>query len=184
MTYDADQNPGNQQRPPAAAPSGDTRTPTGPGPLPGAEPVPPAGPAAPVTAPAPSGAAHAQSARSLAADHADSAGTARTGAAGTGAAGTGHAEPAEAPLFPQGERDKLALRLQQAVNTFVDGPRRAVEEADGVFEEASRRLTEAAAERRGSLRSAWAGKDREAETEELRVALRTYREMTERLLRM
>ncbi|MFD5102152.1 hypothetical protein [Streptomyces albidochromogenes] len=182
MSYDAEPNPGNQQRPSAAAPSGDTRTPTGPGAEPG--PVPPAGPAAPVTAPAPSGAAHAQSARSLAADHTDSEGTARTGAAGTGAAGTGPAEPAEAPLFPQGERDKLALRLQQAVNTFVDGPRRAVEEADGVFEEASRRLTEAAAERRGSLRSAWAGKDREAETEELRVALRTYREMTERLLRM
>lgn len=91
---------------------------------------------------------------------------------------------AEARLVPQGERDKLALRLQQAVNTFVDGPRRAVEEADSVFEEAARCLTDALAERRGSLRSAWAGKDREAETEELRVALRTYREATERLLRM
>ncbi|OEJ27072.1 hypothetical protein BGM19_13195 [Streptomyces agglomeratus] len=89
-----------------------------------------------------------------------------------------------APLIPQGERDKLALRLQQAVNTFVDGPRRAVEEADGVFEEAARRLTDAVAERRGSLRSAWAAEDREAETEELRIALRTYREATERLLRM
>ncbi len=91
---------------------------------------------------------------------------------------------AEARLIPQGERDKLAMRLQQAVNTFVDGPRRAVEEADSVFEEAARCLTDAMAERRGTLRSAWSGKNREAETEELRVALRTYREATERLLRM
>lgn len=90
----------------------------------------------------------------------------------------------QTPLIPQGERDKLALRLQQAVNTFVDGPRRAVEEADSVFEEAARCLTDAVAERRGSLRSAWAADNREAETEELRIALRTYREATERLLRM
>ncbi|GHA86405.1 hypothetical protein [Streptomyces chryseus] len=189
MTYDADPNPKNQQRPPVAAPAGDTRKPTGPGPLPGAGtgPLPPAGPAPAAPPPAgPSATAHARSARSLATDHADASGTARTGAGGTGHAdpAAGTAESAEASLFPQGERDKLALRLQQAVNTFVDGPRRAVEEADGVFEEASRRLTEAVAERRGSLRSAWAGKDREAETEELRVALRTYREVTERLLRM
>ncbi len=66
----------------------------------------------------------------------------------------------------------------------MDGPRRSVEEADSVFEEAARCLTEAVAERRGSLRTAWAGRDREAETEELRVALRTYREVTERLLRI
>ncbi|MBT2492591.1 hypothetical protein J7E96_29605 [Streptomyces sp. ISL-96] len=96
------------------------------------------------------------------------------------------ATTSEAPLIPQGEREKLALRLQQAVNTFVDGPRRAVEEADSVFEDAARCLTDALAERHGSLVSAWAGKDREteAETEELRVALRSYREATERLLRM
>ncbi|MET9516464.1 hypothetical protein [Streptomyces sp. NPDC002994] len=107
---------------------------------------------------------------------------------GTGARtpATTPATPSEAPLIPQGERDKLALRLQQAVNTFVDGPRRAVEEADSVFEEAARCLTDALADRSGSLRSTWAGTDREteAETEELRVALRTYREATERLLRM
>ncbi|MGW0564119.1 hypothetical protein ACWDZ4_26815 [Streptomyces sp. NPDC003016] len=93
-------------------------------------------------------------------------------------------EPAPHGLLPHGERDKLALRLQQAVNTFVDGPRRSVEEADSVFEEAARCLTDAVAERRDSLRTAWASTDREAETEELRVALRTYREVTERLLRM
>ncbi|GAA2929166.1 hypothetical protein [Streptomyces enissocaesilis] len=93
-------------------------------------------------------------------------------------------EPAPHGLLPHGERDKLGLRLQQAVNTFVDGPRRSVEEADSVFEEAARCLTDAMAERRNSLRTAWAGRDREAETEELRLALRTYREVTERLLRM
>ncbi|MEV8311975.1 hypothetical protein AB0P36_32820 [Streptomyces flavidovirens] len=108
----------------------------------------------------------------------------RQTAVGPGPEATPATTSAEARLIPQGERDKLAMRLQQAVNTFVDGPRRAVEEADSVFEEAARCLTDAMAERRGTLRSAWSGKNREAETEELRVALRTYREATERLLRM
>lgn len=87
-------------------------------------------------------------------------------------------------LIPKGEGDKLTQRLHHAVNTFVDGPRQAVEEADSVLEDATRCLTDAVAERRDSLRTTWAGKDRQAETEELRVALRTYRELTERLLRM
>ncbi|MFI0979131.1 hypothetical protein ACH4SP_19275 [Streptomyces sp. NPDC021093] len=99
--------------------------------------------------------------------------------------------PAQAPgqgrgahLLPHGERDKLGLRLQQAVNHFVDEPRRAVEEADHVLEEATRHVAETLAEHRRSLRGAWESEDREAETEELRVALRKYREVTERLLQM
>ncbi|WP_251020081.1 hypothetical protein [Streptomyces sp. ISL-98] len=93
-------------------------------------------------------------------------------------------EPAPNRLLVQGERDKLTLRLQQAVNTFVDGPRRAVEEADNILEETTRRLTESVDERRRSLRTTWAGEDRQADTEVLRIALRTYREVTERLLRI
>ncbi|GHH33887.1 hypothetical protein [Streptomyces candidus] len=100
--------------------------------------------------------------------------------AGSGTAGPGGG----AQLLPHGERDKLGLRLQQAVNQFVDEPRRAVEEADHVLEEATRHIAETLAEHRRSLRGAWESKDREAETEDLRVALRKYREVTERLLQM
>lgn len=88
------------------------------------------------------------------------------------------------PLMPVSERDKLHDRLQQAVNGFVDGPRHAVEEADRVFEETVTRVTDSLSERHGSIRTAWKGQDHEAETEDMRVALRTYREVTERLLEL
>ncbi|MCX5201466.1 hypothetical protein OG897_08370 [Streptomyces sp. NBC_00237] len=95
-----------------------------------------------------------------------------------------HQPGAGAQLLPHGERDKLGLRLQQAVNHFVDEPRRAVEEADHVLEETARHLTETLAEHRRSLRGAWESADHRTETEELRVALRKYREVTERLLQI
>ncbi|WP_106981120.1 hypothetical protein [Streptomyces fulvoviolaceus] len=89
-----------------------------------------------------------------------------------------------AELLPQGEHDKLTLRLQQALNTFVDSPRQAVEEADSVFDEVATHFTNTLTEQRRVLRSGWQGQDAEAQTEELRVALRQYREITERLLHM
>ncbi|WP_434588966.1 hypothetical protein [Streptomyces sp. A5-4] len=97
------------------------------------------------------------------------------------AAGT---ESSTGRLLPQGEREKITLRLQQTVNTFVDGPRRSVEEADSLLEETARQLTDTLAERRRTLRTTWADEGRQAETEELRVALRTYRELTDRLLQL
>ncbi|MFJ8000877.1 hypothetical protein ACIQ7D_27750 [Streptomyces sp. NPDC096310] len=95
----------------------------------------------------------------------------------------------EGRLFPRAESDRLSERLQEALNSFVDGPRRSVEEAAGVLEEAARQLTTALAERPRSLRAGWDG-DRDAraaegsDTEELRLALQSYREMTQRLLRV
>ncbi|MEU5951409.1 hypothetical protein [Streptomyces sp. NPDC047525] len=104
--------------------------------------------------------------------------------------------PAPAPLhatdsvlIPQDERDKLGLRLQQALNTFVESPRQAVEEADSLFDDAVRHLTETLTERRRTLRASWQGRQgteahTETHTEELRLALREYRESMERLLRI
>ncbi|MFF3411913.1 hypothetical protein ACFYW8_38310 [Streptomyces sp. NPDC002742] len=85
-------------------------------------------------------------------------------------------------LFPQGDRDKLTLRLQQALHTFVDSPRQAVEEADTAFDEAATQFTNSLTERRQVLRAGW--QDTDAQTEGLRLALRQYREITERLLHM
>ncbi|MFF3245876.1 hypothetical protein ACFYWY_19535 [Streptomyces sp. NPDC002870] len=90
----------------------------------------------------------------------------------------------EQQLFPQGERDKLAIRLQQALNNFVENPRQAVEQADSAFDEVATHVMDTLAERRRVLRASWQGQDTDAETEELRLALRQYREITERLLRM
>lgn len=104
-------------------------------------------------------------------------------------------DDASAPLLGLDARDRLTARLNHAVSGFVDGPRRAVEEADDIFEEAARGLEQALARRREALRDGWreeeggtAGSTRDAdsatETEELRLALRQYKQATERLLKL
>ena len=78
--------------------------------------------------------------------------------------------------------------MRHAVGGFVDEPRASVEEADHVLEELAARFTDAVARRRRTLRTSWqatgAGENATADTEQLRLALRDYREMTERLLRI
>ncbi|SED39841.1 hypothetical protein SAMN05216489_03344 [Streptomyces sp. 3213] len=84
-------------------------------------------------------------------------------------------------LLPHDESDKFNLRLQHAVTGFVDEPRSAVEEAAHVLEEVADRLTQAVTKRRDTLHSSWEAKGSD-DTEQLRLALRDYRELTERLL--
>ncbi|MER7400956.1 hypothetical protein ABT373_00370 [Streptomyces sp. NPDC000070] len=92
-------------------------------------------------------------------------------------------------LLPHDESDKLASQLHHAVAEFVDAPRAAVEEADHVLEEIAARFTEAVTQRRRTLRHSWqsveggAGKSvSSGDTEQLRLALKDYRELAERLL--
>jgi hypothetical protein len=64
---------------------------------------------------------------------------------------------------------------------FVDHPRQAVEEADGLVSEVMRDLTRVFADERQRLEAQWdSGED--ADTEDLRVALTRYRSFFERLL--
>lgn len=87
------------------------------------------------------------------------------------------------PVLPTSEHDKLNQRLRYAVSGFVDAPRGSVEEADTLLEEISARLVDLLAERRHTLRAAWhEGGAGTAETEELRLAMRGYRNVLERLL--
>jgi hypothetical protein len=122
-------------------------------------------------------------------------GAGETGPGGRGAAHTAHealeGEGHGTPLLPRDECDQLESRLQHAVVGFVDGPRDAVEEADHVLEELAARFTDAVNQRRRTLRGSWqlaesGAKGRQkaatADTEQLRLALRDYRELTERLL--
>ncbi|WP_411098142.1 hypothetical protein [Streptomyces sp. x-45] len=115
-------------------------------------------------------------------------------AAAAPAAAPAHATasaPASAagPLLPSGETDRLGQRLHHAVAGFVDAPRASVEEADRVLEEIAARFTDAVAHRRSTLRTSWeeAGPDSGApstDTEQLRLALRDYRELADRLMRL
>jgi hypothetical protein len=121
----------------------------------------------------------------------------RTDATGTGTrTGTGNdtgagtrAEGAAGThgLLPHEECDRLGQRLQHAVAEFVDAPRASVEEADRVLEELAARFTDAVAHRRRTLRTSWqeTGEETRAtstDTEQLRLALRDYRELADRLM--
>ncbi|MFD4021594.1 hypothetical protein [Streptomyces sp. SH5] len=90
------------------------------------------------------------------------------------------------PLFAPAERDAFAARIQQAVTGFVEDPHRAVRDADATFEEVVADLGTALAERGRRLRSGkdGSGADSGADTEELRIALQHYRDLTERLVRL
>ncbi|WNE96273.1 hypothetical protein PS467_13465 [Streptomyces luomodiensis] len=86
-------------------------------------------------------------------------------------------------MLPTSEHDELAQRLRFAISGFVDSPRGAVEEADTLLEEVATRLADLLAERRGTLRAAWHEDDAViSETEELRLAMRGYRNVLERLI--
>lgn len=107
---------------------------------------------------------------------------------------TGHTDHhgPDARLLADDTCDRLSAQLRQAVAGFVDRPRDAVEEADLVLHEITERLSDALTERRRTLTRNWktpaSGDPKKgdaataADTEQLRLALRDYRELAERLL--
>lgn len=101
---------------------------------------------------------------------------------GTADAADVSAAPALRPLFPEGDHDKFALRIQHAVSEFVESPRRAVEEAESTFDTVVEGLKEALEEHRRTLGTVGRDGDPGMRTEELRVTLQHYRDLTERLL--
>lgn len=88
---------------------------------------------------------------------------------------------AGAPLFPSHELDTLRTRWKDIQTAFVDEPRKAVEQADGLVASAMKRLAEVFAEERAGLEKQWDRGD-SVSTEDLRVALQRYRTFFDRLL--
>ncbi len=86
-----------------------------------------------------------------------------------------------APLFPNNELDELRNRWNSVQGAFVDEPRRAVEQADGLVAAAMKRLAEVFAEERSKLEQQWDRGDN-VSTEDLRIALQRYRSFFQRLL--
>jgi hypothetical protein len=86
-----------------------------------------------------------------------------------------------APLFPNDEIEDLRNRWGGVQAAFVDEPRRAVEQADGLVAAAMKRLAEVFAEERSKLEKCWDQGDN-VSTEDLRVALQRYRSFFHRLL--
>lgn len=86
-----------------------------------------------------------------------------------------------ASLFPSSELEGLRTRWKETQTAFVDEPRRAVEQADGLVASAMKRLAEVFAEERSKLEKQWDRGD-SVSTEDLRVALQRYRAFFDRLL--
>ena len=86
-----------------------------------------------------------------------------------------------APLFPENEAGELRRRWDSVQASFVDEPRRAVEQADELVANAMKRLAETFASERAALESQWDRGD-SVSTEDLRLALQRYRSFFGRLL--
>lgn len=86
-----------------------------------------------------------------------------------------------APLFPGAELETLRTRWKEVQTAFVDEPRKAVEQADGLVASAMKRLAEVFSEERSRLEKQWDRGD-SVSTEDLRVALQRYRAFFDRLL--
>jgi len=85
------------------------------------------------------------------------------------------------PLFPENVASDFHSKWDRVQTGFVDEPRKAVQQADELVAEAIKRLAESFAQERNRLESQWDRGD-EVSTEDLRVALQTYRSFFQRLL--
>ena len=89
--------------------------------------------------------------------------------------------PAEASLFAADELAGLRARWGNVQAGFVDDPRDCVEKADGLVSDVVEHLTAGFGDARSRLEQQW-GRGEEASTEDLRIALRRYRDFFDRLL--
>ena len=85
------------------------------------------------------------------------------------------------PLFDDTVDHEFRDRWREIQTGFVDEPRHAVEQADGLVAELMQRLAQSFSEQRNNLEHQWDASDK-VSTEELRVALTRYRSFFERLL--
>lgn len=89
--------------------------------------------------------------------------------------------PSNSALFEEAETQRLHTRWTDIQGSFVDEPRHAVQEADGLVAEVVKRLVEVFAGERTKLEQQWDRGDK-VTTEDLRVALQRYRSFFDRLL--
>lgn len=84
-------------------------------------------------------------------------------------------------LFPNDELQNYRTRWDKVQTSFVDEPRKAVEDADSLVANVVKRLAEQFASERANLEKQW-DKGGDVSTEDLRQGLRRYRAFFDRLL--
>ena len=90
-------------------------------------------------------------------------------------------EPVEKALFAESDLSGLRSRWDDVQSSFVDDPKDCVQKADGLVSEVVEQLTTGFSEARSRLEAQWA-RGEQASTEDLRIALKRYREFFQRLL--
>ena len=93
----------------------------------------------------------------------------------------GDGQQAAHPLFPEDVANDFRSKWDRIQTSFVDEPRKAVQQADELVAQAIKRLAESFAEERNRLERQWDRGD-EVSTEDLRIVLQTYRAFFQRLL--
>jgi hypothetical protein len=88
---------------------------------------------------------------------------------------------ADESLLPAGDAATFRKRWEEVQTRFVDEPRGAVEDADGLVATLMQRLADGFAQEREHLEAQW-GRGEDISTEALRVALQRYRSFFQRLL--
>jgi hypothetical protein len=100
---------------------------------------------------------------------------AEAGAAGASSSAIGD------DLFADDEMVGLRARWDSVQASFVDDPKECVHKADGLVSDVVEQLTSSFTHARSRLEEQWA-RGEEASTEDLRIALKRYREFFDRLL--
>jgi hypothetical protein len=103
------------------------------------------------------------------------------GASSAGAATAPALAETATPLLSPDEAKDFRARWDAIQVSFVDEPRRAVQEADGLVAVTTKRLAETFAAERTKLDAQWE-RGENVSTEDLRLALRRYRSFFGRLL--
>ncbi|MGA3256314.1 MAG: hypothetical protein ABSD32_19835 [Mycobacterium sp.] len=101
--------------------------------------------------------------------------------AGIGPSTVGTGPSTEKSLFAEDELSGLRSRWDDVQSGFVDDPRECVHKADGLVSDVVDQLTTGFSEARSRLEAQWA-RGEQASTEDLRLALKRYREFFQRLL--
>jgi len=84
-------------------------------------------------------------------------------------------------MFKSEDAERFRTRWTEIQAGFVDEPRRAVEQADGLVADTIKRLAEVFAEERSHLEEQWS-RGEDVSTEDLRLGLQRYRSFFDRLL--
>ena len=88
-----------------------------------------------------------------------------------------------AALFESNDLEQFNKRWTDAQTSFVDEPRRAVEQADQLVSDVIQRIADSFGRERTQLEQQW-DRGGDVSTEDLRQALRRYRSLFSRLLSM